>query len=163
MLMRVTLTAFIAIAIAAPTTNSAPRRTAQADACSLLTDAQVNAAIEATTQPGRHVTASSTRQCMWSDDPDHALDHRRVVLTYSAPTSFDIGKKVSHPTAESVSGVGDDAYYEFFGTDAPALVVKKGGTVFTIRLLNGLKAKALDLATVKTRELDLAKAVAAKV
>jgi hypothetical protein len=163
MLMRVTLTAFIAIAIAAPTTNSTLHLATQADACSLLTDAQVNAAIEATTQPGRHVAASSTKQCMWSDDPDHALDHRRVVLTYSAPTSFDIGKKVSHPAAESVSGVGDDAYYEFFGTDAPALVVKKGGTVFTIRLLNGFKAKALDQATVKSRELALAKAVAAKV
>jgi hypothetical protein len=162
MLMRVTLTAFIAIAIAAPTTNSAPRRTTQADACTLLTDAQVNAAIEAKTQPGRHAVASSTKQCMWSDDPDHALEHRRVVLTYSAPTSFDVGKKVSHPAAEAVSGVGDDAYYEFFGADAPALVVKKGGTVFTIRVLNGLKAKALDQTAVKTRELDLAKAVATK-
>ena len=136
---------------------------AQADACSLLTEDQVSAAIEAKTQPGKHATASSTRGCLWSDDTEHAVDHRRVTLTYSALAGFDVGKKVSRPAAEPVSGVGDEAYYEFFGADSPALVVKKGATVFTVRILNGLKAKALDKGVLKTRELELAKAAAAKV
>jgi hypothetical protein len=78
--------------------------------------------------------------------------------------AFDVGKQASHPKAEPVAGVGDDAYYEFFGpADAPALVVKKGATVFTIRVLNGLKLKAIPMDGIKAKELELAKAAVTKV
>ena len=95
-------------------------------------------------------------------DPDHALDDRRVVVTYfgadMVPTSAR-RCRIQRPNPCRAS----NAYYEFFGAaERPALVVKKGGTVFTIRFLNGFKAKALDMATVKSRKLELAKAAAAK-
>jgi hypothetical protein len=132
------------------------------DACTLLTEDQVSAAIEAKTQPGQHLVASSSKECIWSDDPKQTIDHRRVTLTYSAPISFDLGKQVSKPSFEPVSGVGDGAYYEFFGSEAPMLVVKRGGTVFSIRVSNGLKLKAIPMAALKAKELDLAKAAVTK-
>ena len=164
MLTYVAVSALVALTLASSLDTVVPPRprSVQGDACALLTLSEVNTAIEATSEPGQHLVASNTKQCMWTDAPSASLDHRRVVLTYSVPAAFDFGKKTSHPAAEAVSGVGDDAYYEFFGADAPALVVKKGGTVITIRLLNGLKAKALDMSTLKARELVLAKAAAAK-
>jgi len=134
----------------------------EADACSLLTEAQVSAALEVKVGAGQHAVASNNKQCIWSDDPKHGVDHRRATLTFNPPAAFNVGKQASRPTAEPASGVGDEAYYEFFGTDAPALVVREGGTVFTVRILNGLKLKAIPTDVLKAKELELAKAAAAK-
>lgn len=137
-------------------------RPADPDACSLLTEAQTGAAIDVKVGPGKHQTPSSTKTCMWTDAPTASVDHRRVVLTISAPAAFDFGKQNGKIKTEPASGAGDEAYYEFFGADAPILVVKKGGTVFTVRVLDGLKLKPLGLDVVKAKELELAKAAAAK-
>jgi hypothetical protein len=133
----------------------------QADACSLLTTDQVSAALEVKVGAGQHITASSTKACTWSEQSAN-LDHRSVTLSYSAPVSFDLGQQVSKPKAESVSGVGDGAYYEFFGKESPGLVVKKGGTVFMIRVLNSVNLKAMPMDALKAKELELAKLAAAK-
>jgi hypothetical protein len=139
------------------------RSTLEPDACSLLTEDQVSAAIEAKSQPGQHGGKSSTKTCIWSDDPNHGLDHRRVTLSFSTLTGFNVGKTVPRTTAEPVAGLGDEAYYMIFQShDAPTLVVRKGDSAFNIRLLNGLKAKALSEAEVKARELTLAKAAVGK-
>ena len=42
------------------------------------------------------------------------------------------------------------------------LVVRKGDSAFTVRVLNGSKAKALTLDEEKARDLSLGKAAAAK-
>ena len=139
------------------------RGAAEPDACSLLTEDQVSAAIEAKSQPGQHGGRSSTKSCMWSDDPNHAGDHRRVTLSLTTLTGFNVGKTVPRTTAEPVSGLGDEAYYMIYQShDAPTLVVRKGNSAFNIRLLNGLKAKELSEAEVKARELTLAKAAVGK-
>ena len=144
--------------------SGSSRATAKdADACSLLTEASVNSALEGKTQPGQHAAASSTKSCIWSADPKHTVDHRRVTLSLSTLTAFKVGKTVPHTTPESVAGIGDEAYYMIYDShEAPTLVVRKGDAAFNIRLLNGLKEKELPLAEVKARELSLAKEAAAK-
>jgi hypothetical protein len=138
------------------------RAPADPDACTLLTEDQVSAAIEAKSQPGQHGGKTTTKTCIWSDDPNHGIDHRRVTLAITSLTGFNVGKTVKQATAEPVAGLGDDAYYMIYRADAPTLVVRKGDTAFNIRLLNGSKTKAIPMAEVKARELTLAKAAVAK-
>ena len=138
------------------------RAPADPDACALLTEDQVSAAIEAKSQPGQHGGKTTTKTCIWSDDPNHGVDHRRVTLSITSLTGFNVGKTVKQATVEPASGVGDDAYYMIYTGDAPTLVVRKGDTAFNIRLLNGSKTKAIPMAEVKARELTLAKAAVAK-
>ena len=113
------------------------------DACTLLTEDQVSAAIEAKSQPGQHGGKTSTKTCIWSDDPKHGIDHRRVTLSITSLTGFNVGRTVKQATAEPVSGLGDDAYYMIYTADAPTLVVRKGGSAFNIRLLNGSGLKSI--------------------
>ena len=139
------------------------RTAADPDACTLLTEDQVSAAIEAKSQPGQHGGKTSTKTCIWSDDPNHGVDHRRVTLSITALAGFNVGKTVPRTTAEPVAGLGDDAYYMIYASgDAPTLVVRKGDSAFNIRLLNGLKTKAIPAAELKARELALAKAAVTK-
>jgi hypothetical protein len=133
----------------------------QSDACALLTEDQVSTAIEAKAEPGQHMVPSSTRQCIWSDDPSHDVTHRRVTLNIGTMQAFTMGRSAATKLkTEAVSGVGDDAYYILFGGDSPQLVVRKGDKVFDVRVLDGFQFKPLT--DVKARELTLAKAAAAK-
>jgi hypothetical protein len=145
------------------TQPASARAPADPDACTLLTEDQVSAAIEAKSQPGQHGGKTSTKTCIWSDDPNHGVDHRRVTLSITSATGFNVGKTVPRTTAEPVAGLGDDAYYMIYASgDAPTLVVRKGDSAFNIRLLNGLKTKAIPAAELKARELTLAKAAVTK-
>jgi hypothetical protein len=76
--------------------------------------------------------------------------------------AFDMGKSNTQLKPEPVSGIGDEAYYEVFGSDSPLLVVRKGSSAFNIRILNGLASKPFAVGEVKAKEADLAKAVVAK-
>lgn len=142
--------------------SASTRAPADPDACTLLTEDQVSAAIEAKSQPGQHGGKTSTKTCIWSDDPNHGIDHRRVTVAITSLTGFNVGKTVKQATAEPVAGLGDDAYYMIYTGDAPTLVVRKGDTAFNVRLLNGFKAKPIPLTEVKARELALAKAAVTK-
>ena len=140
-----------------------PGSTSAPDACTLLTQSLVSSALEIESLPGKHAVASSSTTCIWSDDPNDGLDNRRLTLTITPVAGFDLGKtKNRFFTVEPASGIGDDAYYEVFRADSPALCVKKGSSAFMIRILNGLKAKPFSIEAVKTKEADLAKAVASK-
>jgi len=140
----------------------AARAPADPDACALLTEQQVNAAIEIKTLPGKHLVPTNTKECIWSEDAKPSTEHRRVTLTMNTLTSFNLGKSSNGLKTEPVSGVGDEAYYIVFRADSPMLVVRKGGSAFTVRVLNGSKAKALTLDEEKARDLSLGKAAVAK-
>lgn len=136
---------------------------AQRDACSLLTPAEVSAAIESTSLPGKRLLPSDTRHCIWSDSPTNAVSNRRVTLTILMPGAYDFGKggvAGASVKIEAVSGVGDDAYYQLGGS--PRLTVRRGSTDFQVQILNGFNFKAFTLAQEKAKEVDLAKAVVAK-
>jgi hypothetical protein len=134
----------------------------QPSACSLLTEAQVNAALEIKTLPGKPPVPNFTKLCIWSDDPNGAISNRRVSLALTSRTAFDLPKGNNRIKTEPVSGIGDEAYYQSFGSDSPLLAVRKGGSAFTVRILNGLKLKPFTLAEEKAKEADLAKAAVTK-
>lgn len=128
------------VAAMATTLLLGPLAAPQPGACSLLTEAQVNAALEVTSLPGKPPFPNANKLCMWSDDPKGAISNRRVTLSLTTRAAFDLGKGNSRIKVEPVSGIGDEAYYEVFGSESPLLVVRKGSSAFTIRILNGLKS-----------------------
>ena len=111
---------------------------AEVDACTLITQAQVGAALEIPVGAGTPIGRPSS--CQW------AGKGRFTTLVIIQPRggkspveSFNAGKASTMPgiITESVSGVGDEAYYVYFNTKERSglgLVVKKGTTAFEIRV-----------------------------
>ncbi len=143
-----------------PNARHAATRSPAPDACALLSDAQVSAALEVTTFPGKHAGSTSTTTCIWSSEATPSGDSRRVALTITSMAAFDRGKSSTSTMihSEPAPGVGDDAYYEVFKGDSPILVVRKGNVAFTVRVLNGLKLKAFTNDEERAKEKTLAQA-----
>ena len=150
------------LAALAVTFSLAPVTARQPVACSLLTEAQVDAALEIKSLPGKPPVPTAPQLCMWSDDPKGGVNNRRLTLSLKTVAAFDMGKSITQLKLEPVSGIGDEAYYEVFSADSPLLAVRKGSSAFTIRILNGLNFKPFAADEVKAKEADLAKAVVAK-
>ncbi len=132
---------------------------ATSDACALLTVAEVNSPLEIQSLPGKPAFAGSPKACIWSDSADADIGNRRVTLSItSSAAAFNLIKSSPRITIETVSGIGDDAFYEIFKNhEAPILQVRKGGSSFTLRILNGLKFKPFTVDEVKAKEAALAK------
>ena len=108
------------------------------EACTLITQSQVSAALEIPVNPGEPIGRPSA--CQW------AGKGRFATLTIIQPRggkspvdSFNAGKASTMPgiITEPVSGVGDEAYYVYFNTKERSglgLVVKKGSSAFEIRV-----------------------------
>jgi len=141
-----------------PNARRATTSTVAPDACALLSDAQISAALEVTTFPGKHLGSTSTTTCIWSSDPTGSGDSRRVTLSIITVAAFDRGKSSPVIHTEPAQGVGDDAYYEVFRADSPFLVVRKGSVAFTVRVVNGLKLKAFTNDEERSKEKTLAQA-----
>src|SRR5579872_7069379 len=104
---------------------------AASDACSLLTVAEVSAALEVNSLPGSNLLGSP-KSCIWSDVQKPGAENRRVTLGIaSSVVGYDTMKSRKVLPIEPVSGIGDDAFYQSFGThESPILRVKKGNGVF---------------------------------
>jgi hypothetical protein len=111
---------------------------AEVDACTLTTQAQVGAALEIPVGAGAPIGRPSS--CQWAGKGRFAT---LVIIQprggKSPVESFNAGKASTMPgiITESVSGVGDEAYYVYFNTKERSglgLVVKKGTTAFEIRV-----------------------------
>ena len=137
---------------------------ATSDACSLLTAGEVSAALEIKSLPGKAAFAGSPKACVWSDSANTSVSNRRVTLSITASTTaFELMKSSPRISIETASGIGDDSFYEIpKGHETPILQVRKGGSVFTLRILNGLKSKPFTLEDVKQKEATLARAAAAR-
>jgi hypothetical protein len=130
------------------------------DACSLLTAAQVSQALG--------VAVSAAKQtgqfdCEWSEPGANVVRGKRVLLHILGPvgtltpveqfTTIKMPLPVKGITKTPLSGVGDDAVYGITGASAPELTVKKGNSVFQIRIqgfprnqINEIEAKEKVLA-----------------
>ena len=137
---------------------------ASSDACSLLTVSEVNSAVGIQSLPGKPAVPGSPKACIWSDAADASISNRRVTLSITASTTaFELMKSSPRITIETVSGIGDEAFYEIpKDHEAPILQVRKGSSCFTLRILNGLKSKAFTLDEVKAKEATLAKEAAGR-
>ncbi|HEX5179589.1 MAG TPA: hypothetical protein VFW04_09680 [Gemmatimonadaceae bacterium] len=140
-----------------PSATFAPR-VDPTDACTLLTPQQVSAALEVTSQGGKHILPTLKTSCIWSDDTAASIDHRRVTLSILHPRGFDMPRSMGGMKTAPAPGVGDDAYYLLYGSDSPQLMVRKGNVQFSVRILNGFKFKPFTLDQEKTKEMALAQA-----
>ena len=137
--------AFVAYALPARAAGSAAL---QLDPCTLLTAAQVQAAL------GVEVAASpiSKTSCQWK------ATKGRGIATVSLQSSGSWARLKATPLGpqKAVTGVGDDAFSENFGS-LSTLAVKKGSTVFLVKVYG-----VDDVAKLEAIEITLAKNVAAK-
>jgi hypothetical protein len=113
-------------------------------ACSLLTTAQVTAALGASASGG---TGMMANLCMWTA-PANGGPAQKVALTIGDARKFAMAKMPvndSRVTKTPVSGVGDEAVFGTTAGQMASINVKKGDTYFAISL-NGVpmdKAQAV--------------------
>ncbi len=105
------------------------------DACTLLTQAQVGAALGVAVEPGKPIVASNPRICGWAPPGGPTITGKKLTVTLMTTKSFEAGKiPVEGIPKQPLSGVGDEAIYittKGFGT---ALNVRKGNSAFQVRV-----------------------------
>ena len=117
------------------------------DPCSLLTAAQVSAALGATAGEGKAVTPT---YCQWT------APGKTVALTISDAQRFAYAKMpVNSPsiTKTPVSGVGDEAVYGTTAGQAASITVKKGDSYFAVNLMGVPMSNAQAVATQLAKEV----------
>ena len=107
------------------------------EACTLLTQTQVSAALDVQVDAGTPIGRPSA--CQWAGKGRFATLTIMQPLAGKSPIErFNAGKTSTMPgiTVEPVSGVGDEAFYVYFSgtTRALGLVVRKGSSAFEIRV-----------------------------
>ena len=141
---------------------------AEPEACSLLSPADASAALEVKSLPGKRITDSDPKGCIWSD-PGASDSSRRVALVLVSLNSFHIANRPAVATIEKVTGIGDEAFYQAYPNSSktlppssPFLWVRKGNSAFSLRILTRLKPKPFTIEQEKTKEAALAKVAVAK-
>ncbi len=134
---------------------------ADTDACTLLTPAQVGAAVGVPVGAGTHVTSTFVRTCTWT--PSGSSNVTAVTLYLQTAAAYDGGKNMAMQMAAAAKGgavkpasVGEDSYY-FIAGDQVGLLVKKGSISFKVSIY----AK-VPVAKKEAMELTLAKEVLAR-
>jgi hypothetical protein len=115
-----------------PRANAAPSE----DACSLLTPAQVTAAVGVSVGAGQYV-GTSKKTCTWYATGSAKQGAKYVTLLLQGPDAFQGGKTLPRVTIVPVSGVGDDAYY-LAVLEQVGLIVKKGNVGFKVAVYGQL-------------------------
>ena len=148
-------------ALAAALTLFAPPAQAETDACTLLTEAKVSAAVGFGVAKGTHVTPTFVKTCTWTASSGSGV--QTVTLILQPGAFFDSAKRQASMMTAAVgagmksAGVGDDSYFLIQGTQV-ALWVKKGGSAFKVSIY-----KQIPVDQKEGMELALAKEVVAKV
>lgn len=105
------------------------------DACALLTQAQVSAALGVSVEPGKPIVAGNSRVCGWAPPGGPKIDGKKLTATVMTTRAFDLGKTpMEGIVKEPVSGVGDDAIYITTSGFGTALNVRKGNSAFQLRV-----------------------------
>lgn len=145
--------------LAASTFSFQSHAAAETDACSLVTAAQVSAAVGFQVGDGKHVTPTFVKTCSWSGTAGAGV--QTVTLNLQTGAFFDGAKKtaaamVAAGAAVKSAGVGDDSYFYVLRTQVD-LWVKKGGNACKITVY-----KQIPVEQKQALELSLAKQVLAK-
>jgi len=134
---------------------------ADTDACTLLTPAQVGAAVGASVAPGKHVTSSYVKTCTWNASGSSNV--KFVTLYLQTAAAYDGGKQMARQMAAASkegavkpASVGEDGYFFVAGSQV-GLLVKKGGISFKVAVYATLPVEKKE-----AMELTLAKEVLAK-
>ncbi len=107
---------------------------ADTDACTVLTPAQVGAAIGGSVAAGTHVTPTFVKTCTWNASGSSSV--KFVTLYLQTVAAYDGGKRMAAEMAAAgaavkPAAVGDDAYY-FVTGDQAGLLVKHGDVSFKV-------------------------------
>jgi hypothetical protein len=110
-------------------------------ACSLLTTAQVTAALAVAVGPGRQMTKEV---CQWSELAKSGDDSVKVQVTLSTLDRYNKFKAARNVTVTAVAHLGDDAYYSAQTADNTqvALCLRKGETAVIVHAFGGKKTAA---------------------
>lgn len=134
---------------------------AATDACTVLTPAQVGAAVGASVAAGKHVTPTYVKTCTWTVSGSSKV--KFVTLYLQTAAAYDGGKGMANQMAAvgkgvsmTAASVGEDGYY-FVMRDQVGLLVKKGGISFKVAVY-----ATLPVAKKEAMELTLAKEALAK-
>ena len=123
-------------AVTAPSAGAAPAT----DACLLVTQAQLSAALGVAMAAGTHTTPEYVKTCTWSPSGGATKSLKFVTLDLQPGDGFDRAKalmeqfKPKNAVINSVSGVGDEAYFTSFGGSINNLMVKKGSVAFKLAI-----------------------------
>lgn len=126
------------------------------EACSLLTQAEVNAALGVTAPLVKQTTA---KICQWAPTGAKPGRDPSVVVTVQDAGTFDFAKKPvtsANLVKTPLSGVGDDAVYNTVTNVTATLHVKKADTYFEIHVYG------FPIDQTKTIEKTLAQQIVAK-
>jgi hypothetical protein len=130
------------------------------DACGLLNQAQVSAALGVDVEAGQHPVQSDRMSCNWREHGKPEGPARNVIVYILDAQKFEAGKtRVAHTPSALQSGLGDDAYYFRPGRLPVTLTVKKGDFYFRIMTRSDATRPAddQDKAIDKTLALDALK------
>lgn len=151
---RVMLVAIAAVLVACAGSARITYAAPPANACSLLTPAQVSAVVGAPVGAGTPFSPTNTKACRWL--AIGAAVKIQVQLFLKDARTFAYTKMLTHGVV--ASGIGDDAIYSTAPRGPSILSVKKGDAVFDVHVLSyGLADDK-----VKTMERTLALNVLAK-
>jgi hypothetical protein len=119
-------------ALAAVSLNGTTAYAAANDACSLLTAADVGAALRTPAKAGQPITPTDHKVCTWRAADGHSW----VTLMVQPSSAFDGGLRLaSYSNGElkpvTVPGLGAGAYFLPVG-DQVGLMVKKGAVAFKV-------------------------------
>jgi hypothetical protein len=146
---------FIVGAASAPSAKAAPPE----DACSLLTQVQVSAAVSVSVGAGSYVTPTYKKTCTWNTTSAVPNSAKYVTLMLEDLDAYEGGKRVGQVKTifvTPVSGIGDDAYYLGGGKNV-GLIVKKGNVSFKVAVYGDLPIEKK-----QTMEKTLAQQVVSK-
>ncbi len=134
---------------------------ADTDACTLLTPAQVGAAVGVPVSDGTHVTPTYVKTCTWTASGSSKV--KFVTLYLQTAAAYDGGRQMANQMAAAGTGaavkpasVGEDGYYFVTGEQA-GLLVKKGSISFKVAVYATLPVDSKE-----AMELTLAKEALAK-
>ena len=102
------------------------------DACSLLTQAQVSAAVSVSVGAGAY-QGTYKKTCTWNAVSPATKSAKWVTLMLEGLDAYQAGKQAPVKTivVTPISGTGDDAYYLAVGPNV-GLIVKKGNVAFKV-------------------------------
>ena len=134
---------------------------AETDACTLVTPADVGAAIHVAVGAGTHVTPTFVKTCTWM--PTVSASVRAVTVNLQTAAFYDGAKKMAGRAATTMAGakskpasIGDDGYYDIVG-EMVTLLFKKGGASVKVAVYAQLTVDEIE-----AMELAIGKQVAAK-
>ena len=125
--MRLTVPIWAMTALAFSSAGAVASAAPPTEACSVLSTAQVSAAIGTNVADGKYIMPNLKKTCTWNISTGGA-----VTLQLQSVDFFNAGKgSLASAERTSVGGVGDEAYYLGLGPTT-GLVVKKGAGAFKV-------------------------------